>query len=207
MTGIPERLWTLQETAAFLAIPAGTLYKLNHKGTGPPCYRVGKHCRYDPARSLPGWARISWRREAAGRDRVVASIADRWHVRDRDGQRRPSSRFGKGLRWQVRYRDPAGRSRDKSFARRPEAEQFLAKVRADLMRGEYVDPRAGRIPAIMRNVGWTVRHLKRQRGWPWSCGCGVMSFRRWGICRSRALSRRRCRSGFVRCKSSSRRAT
>jgi predicted DNA-binding transcriptional regulator AlpA len=44
----PERLWTLEETAEFLAIPISTLYKLNHKRTGPRFFRVGRHCRYDP---------------------------------------------------------------------------------------------------------------------------------------------------------------
>jgi len=52
--GLPERLWTLQETAAFLVIPESTLYKLNHKGTGPRSYRVGKHRRYDP-RDVLAW--------------------------------------------------------------------------------------------------------------------------------------------------------
>lgn len=56
MSGLPERLWTLQETAKFLGIPESTLYKLNHKGTGPRFYRVGKHRRYDP-RDVAAWLR------------------------------------------------------------------------------------------------------------------------------------------------------
>jgi predicted DNA-binding transcriptional regulator AlpA len=52
--GLPERLWTLRETAEFLAIPVGTLYKFNHQGTGPRFFRVGKHCRYDP-RDVAAW--------------------------------------------------------------------------------------------------------------------------------------------------------
>jgi predicted DNA-binding transcriptional regulator AlpA len=54
MKGLPDRLWTLRETAEFLAIPVGTLYKLNHKGTGPRFFRVGKDCRYDP-REVMAW--------------------------------------------------------------------------------------------------------------------------------------------------------
>ena len=54
MTRVPDRLWTLRETADFLVIPASTLYKLNHKGTGPRFYRVGKHRRYDP-RDVAAW--------------------------------------------------------------------------------------------------------------------------------------------------------
>lgn len=45
---MPDRLWTLEQTAEFLAIPVSTLYKLNHKRTGPRFFRVGRHCRYDP---------------------------------------------------------------------------------------------------------------------------------------------------------------
>lgn len=45
---LPDRLWTLEETAAFLSIPVATLYKLNHKRTGPRFFHVGRGCRYDP---------------------------------------------------------------------------------------------------------------------------------------------------------------
>lgn len=51
---LPERLWTLEETADFLQIPTSTLYKLNHKRTGPRFFRVGRHCRYDP-RDVAAW--------------------------------------------------------------------------------------------------------------------------------------------------------
>ena len=45
---LPSRLWTVGETAEFLAISHSTLYQLNHKGTGPRFFKVGRHCRYDP---------------------------------------------------------------------------------------------------------------------------------------------------------------
>ncbi|MFI6329877.1 helix-turn-helix domain-containing protein [Micromonospora chersina] len=44
----PSRLWSHQETADFLQIPAATLHQLNHKRTGPRSYKVGRHRRYDP---------------------------------------------------------------------------------------------------------------------------------------------------------------
>ena len=44
------------------------------------------------------------------------------------------------LRYRVRYRDPAGRERAKSFARKVDAERFLRHVEADLARGQWVDP-------------------------------------------------------------------
>ncbi|GAA2522888.1 hypothetical protein GCM10010201_21330 [Pilimelia columellifera subsp. columellifera] len=43
-----QRLWTHDETAAFLHISAWTLHHLCTTGTGPTRYKVGKHRRYDP---------------------------------------------------------------------------------------------------------------------------------------------------------------
>src|SRR5215217_330919 len=50
-------------------------------------------------------------------------------------------------RWQARYRDAAGKSHTapETFATRPEAARFLAQVETDLARGEWTDPRAGRV--------------------------------------------------------------
>jgi hypothetical protein len=49
------------------------------------------------------------------------------------------------LRYRVRYRDPAGRERTRSFARKVDAERFLRHVEADLVRGQWVDPEHGRM--------------------------------------------------------------
>jgi hypothetical protein len=54
-------------------------------------------------------------------------------------------RDGKGKRWDVRWRDDASRQRHKAFDRKADAERFLAHVTADLARGAYFDPRAGRV--------------------------------------------------------------
>jgi integrase len=50
-------------------------------------------------------------------------------------------------RWQARYRDLAGvqYTAPRTFATRPEAARFLAQVETDLARGEWTDPRAGRV--------------------------------------------------------------
>jgi len=55
----------------------------------------------------------------------------------KQGQGRP--------RWRARYRDPAGRERSKSFARKVDAERFLVSVEDAKLRGAYVDPAAGRV--------------------------------------------------------------
>ena len=51
-------------------------------------------------------------------------------------------------RWQVRYLDPSGRERARNFARKSDAERFLHTVETDKLRGEWVDPRLGRITFV-----------------------------------------------------------
>ncbi len=51
-------------------------------------------------------------------------------------------------RWQARYPDPAGRAMTapSTFATKREAQDHIAGVRADRMRGTYRDHRAGTAP-------------------------------------------------------------
>jgi integrase len=76
----------------------------------------------------------------------MAHIEDRWY-RLQDGNRVPTPLCGRGLRYRVRYTDPDGRERSKSFPDRDKraAEAFLVTVEADKLRGSYIDPQAGRI--------------------------------------------------------------
>lgn len=53
-------------------------------------------------------------------------------------QKRPDGR------WRARNRDHDGKEHARHFERRAEAERWLDAVRGDLVRGSYVDPRAGR---------------------------------------------------------------
>lgn len=46
--------------------------------------------------------------------------------------------------YRVRYRDPVGRQRTKSFRRKFDAQQFAATVETDMARGMFVDPAAGK---------------------------------------------------------------
>jgi integrase len=63
------------------------------------------------------------------------------HIEDR--RKRPGDRAR--LRWRVRYLDPDGRERSRSFARKLDAENFRAQADADILRGTYLDPDAGRM--------------------------------------------------------------
>ncbi len=48
-------------------------------------------------------------------------------------------------RWQAAYRGPDRRERTKTFDRKVDAERWLATTEADLLRGEWVDPRSGQV--------------------------------------------------------------
>ncbi|MCO5317219.1 MAG: site-specific integrase [Microthrixaceae bacterium] len=47
-------------------------------------------------------------------------------------------------RYDVRYRDPAGKQRTRTFKRRKDAERYASTTEADLARGSWIDPNAGR---------------------------------------------------------------
>ncbi|MEO5843103.1 MAG: tyrosine-type recombinase/integrase [Acidimicrobiales bacterium] len=48
-------------------------------------------------------------------------------------------------RWRARYRDPNGRSRERIFDRKIDAQRWLETNGADMTRGEWVDPRLRRV--------------------------------------------------------------
>ena len=61
-------------------------------------------------------------------------------------------------RWYVRYRDPSGEQRTKTFDRRIDAERYLTGIESSKLSGSYVDPARSRV-----TVGdWTERWLVGQ---------------------------------------------
>ncbi|MFF7763112.1 tyrosine-type recombinase/integrase [Streptomyces griseorubiginosus] len=87
----------------------------------------------------------------------MASVYDRWHLSrpkkgadlcaEHSSKTRalvPSADHGKGKRWQVRWRDAAGEQQKENFAKRSQADTRAATIEADLARGLYVDPAAGK---------------------------------------------------------------
>lgn len=60
----------------------------------------------------------------------------------------------KGGSWQARYRDPTGRERARTFPRKIDAERFLALVEVEKVRGEWVDPEAGKITVAEFSERW-----------------------------------------------------
>jgi integrase len=63
-------------------------------------------------------------------------------------QKRPNGR------WRARYKDSEDREHARHFARKADAELWLAQVRADQLRGTYVDPRAGRVTVQQFAQAW-----------------------------------------------------
>jgi integrase len=64
--------------------------------------------------------------------------------------------------WKSRYRDPQGRQRSKTFARKHDAERFLATIVTDMGRGEWIDPRRSRVTFGSWADAWwaTTVHLR-----------------------------------------------
>lgn len=65
-------------------------------------------------------------------------------------------------RWKARYRDPQGRQRSKTFARKGDADRFLANVVSDMGRGDWIDPRRSRVTfGAWADAWWaTTVHLR-----------------------------------------------
>jgi integrase len=57
-------------------------------------------------------------------------------------------------RWRARFRDPSGRERSKTFARRTDAEKFLTSIEHSKLVGGYVDPSAGRVTFERFSARW-----------------------------------------------------
>jgi hypothetical protein len=66
-------------------------------------------------------------------------------------------------RWRARYRDPAGKEHAKHFKRKIDAERWLDGMRAQLVRGDYIDPKAGRVTYRQWVAEWTAAQLWRPK--------------------------------------------
>lgn len=70
-------------------------------------------------------------------------------------------RANRGGQWEVRYRDPEGKQRAKLFDRKVDADQFAATTTADLVRGQFVDPNAGRVTLREYAEAWQANQVHR----------------------------------------------
>lgn len=56
--------------------------------------------------------------------------------------------------WRARYRDAAGKEHARHFARKADAQRWLDQVTAAVVRGDYVDPRAGKVTLRAYATSW-----------------------------------------------------
>ena len=96
----------------------------------------------------------------------MAHVEDRWFT-ETDGPdgrrtRAQTARHGKGLRWRARVIAPDGKERNKSFRTKTEAERFTVTTAADVARGRYIDPDAGRVTLRDFADGWLGKQLNWQ---------------------------------------------
>ena len=93
------------------------------------------------------------------------SVDDLWYLRGKDpatGHRRPSKRYGRGKRWRVRWVDPqTGEPRTELFERKADADRHDVNMHADISRGQYIDPRAGRVTVAEYAETWRTTQLHR----------------------------------------------
>ncbi|MFE4800102.1 tyrosine-type recombinase/integrase [Streptomyces sp. NPDC056708] len=82
---------------------------------------------------------------------MAGHIQDRWFKTETTAYgktvRVKSDRHGTGMRYRARYISPDGTEKSKSFPDKQKrlAETWLTQVAADMARGQYVDPNAGRV--------------------------------------------------------------
>src|SRR5581483_5231822 len=82
----------------------------------------------------------------------MGHIQDRWYKKVVDPDTKKTSRvktdlYGKGMRYKVRYLDPDGRERSKTYPDRQlsAAKAFLHEVESAKQHGTYLNPNAGKI--------------------------------------------------------------
>ncbi|MGW3183864.1 tyrosine-type recombinase/integrase [Kitasatospora sp. NPDC001119] len=81
---------------------------------------------------------------------MAGHVQDRWYKTEKGPDGKPhrvrTDRYSTGKRYRARYEGPDGREKSKSFPDRQkrQAEIWLIETEADMSRGQYVDPRAGR---------------------------------------------------------------
>ncbi|MBW1604731.1 site-specific integrase [Streptomyces sp. JJ66] len=91
---------------------------------------------------------------------MAGHIQDRWYKTEPDTNGTPrrvkTNRHGTGMRYRARYIGPDGTEKSKSFPDRQKrlAETWLTQIAADMTRGQYVDPSAGKVTFQQFTAQW-----------------------------------------------------
>ena len=96
---------------------------------------------------------------------MAGHVQDRWYKVETgtDGKtvKVKTDRFGIGQRYRARYVGPDGSEKSKSFPdkQKRKAEQWLANIEADMSRGDYVDPVAGKVTFEQYATEWMASQI------------------------------------------------
>jgi integrase len=92
------------------------------------------------------------------------AVDDTWYLSKKgpDGDRVKSAKHGRGRRYRVRWIDDTGAPKERLFDRKAEADNWDANVRADVSRGLYVDPGAGRTTVAEYGEQWRAIQMHRE---------------------------------------------
>ena len=91
---------------------------------------------------------------------MAGHIQDRWYKVEPGPDGTPlrikTDRHGTGMRYRARYIGPDGTERSKSFPDRQkrQADAWLAQIEADMARGQFIDPSAGRTTVKLFAEKW-----------------------------------------------------
>ncbi|MEW1722182.1 site-specific integrase [Streptomyces sp. NPDC093109] len=91
---------------------------------------------------------------------MAGHIQDRWFKTETSTNgkttRVKTDRHGTGMRYRARYIGPDGTEKSKSFPDKQKrlAEKWLSGIEADMSRGQYIDPRAGRLTVRQHGERW-----------------------------------------------------
>ena len=91
---------------------------------------------------------------------MAGHIQDRWYKTEPNTAGKPvrvkTDRHGTGMRYRARYIGPDGTEKSKSFpdGQKRVAETWLSHIEADMSRGQYIDPRAGRLTVRQHGERW-----------------------------------------------------
>ncbi|MEU1312200.1 site-specific integrase [Streptomyces cinnamoneus] len=91
---------------------------------------------------------------------MAGHIQDRWYKTEVGVSGRPvkvkTDRHGKGMRYRARYVAPDGTEKSRSFPDKQKrlADAWLAQIEADLVRGLYIDPHAGKVTFETYATAW-----------------------------------------------------
>jgi integrase len=96
---------------------------------------------------------------------MAGHIQDRWYKSETGSDGKPvkvkTERYGTGLRYRARYIGPDGSEKSKSFPdkQKRKAEQWLVNIEADMSRGDYVSPDAGKVTFEQFATEWMTTQI------------------------------------------------